>query len=97
MASQMGGFLTLFCLCQMIFVTQTKTGTMVKRVPEKRMVGVRGHSIIMYSQNDQNLTFPLPLVQTCSILAIPTSANVQNFTSSPSPPPPLPTPDQNNR
>ena len=27
----------------MIFVTQTKTGTMVKRVPQEQMVGVRSY------------------------------------------------------
>ena len=29
--------------CMMIFVTQSKTGTMVKRVPQEQMVGVRSY------------------------------------------------------
>ena len=50
-----------------------------------------GHSIITFSQNDQNLD-PPSLVRTCSILVTlpPSPANVQNFTPSPLlPPPPL--------
>ena len=38
----------------------------------------KGHSIITFSQSDQNLD-PLPLVCTCSILVTPLSANVSPF------------------
>ena len=45
----------------------------------------RDHSIITFSQNDQNLDPPSPLVLTCSILVISPPANVQSFTSPLSP------------
>ena len=49
------------------------------------------HSIIMFSQIDQNVDPSSPLVRTCSILFIRPNANVQDFTHTPPHPVALPT------
>ena len=51
------------------------------------------HSIITFSQIDQNLDPSSPLVHTCSFLVIRPNANVEDFTPPPPPSPPaaLPT------
>ena len=45
---------------------------------------VRGHSIILKSQNDQNSPPALPssLIRTCSILVIPLAQTFKNYISS---------------